>query len=60
MSAGGQSFVLGSHAGAIPGGAGDIPAFAAEHGNAASLIIDRSALSWPTKIEAAPCPGEAI
>ena len=51
MLAGGQSFVLGSHAVAISGGDDDIPGFAAEPGDAASLIIDRSALIWPTPFD---------
>ena len=51
MSAGWQSFVLGSHAAAFSGGDGVILAFAAELGDAASLIIDRSALSWPTPFD---------
>jgi hypothetical protein len=48
IAAGASSFTLGSRAGSLAGGDGPIPAFAADPGDAASLIIERSWLSWPT------------
>lgn len=48
LAAGGQSFVLGSRAGTMPGGDGTIPAFSAEPGDATSVTLERGLLSWPT------------
>jgi hypothetical protein len=48
IAAGASSFTLGTRAGSLTGGDGQIPAFAADPGDATSLIIERSWLSWPT------------
>jgi|SRR5580704_3978308 hypothetical protein len=54
LSAGGKSFVLGVRTGGhLPADAGDpeMPEFAAEPGDNASLVIERSLLAWPTPFE---------
>jgi hypothetical protein len=54
LSAGGKRFVLAARTGRyLPGDAGDpdVPEFAAEPGDSASLVIDRSFLAWPTPFE---------
>lgn len=54
LSAGGKSFVLGARTGKdLPTDAGDhdMPEFAAEPGDRASLVIERSMLAWPTPFE---------
>jgi hypothetical protein len=51
IAAGATSFTLGSRAGALIGGDGPIPAFAADPGDTASLVIERSWLSWPTPMD---------
>jgi hypothetical protein len=43
----GNSFVLGSAAGTLPGGDDVIPAFAADPGDTTSVTLDCSWLSWP-------------
>jgi len=54
LSAGGKSFVLAARTdGFLPVDAGDpkMPEFAAEPGDSASLVIERSLLAWPTPFE---------
>lgn len=53
LSAGGRSLVLGVRAGTFPsfGGDADMPGFAAEPGDTASVTIDRSMLAWPTPFD---------
>ena len=47
----GNSFVLGSRAGTLPGGDDVIPAFAAGPGNTTSITLEHSLLSWPAPFE---------
>jgi hypothetical protein len=47
LFAGGRRFVLGARAGTVPGDDGPIPAFAAEPGDTASLVLESSLLGWP-------------
>ncbi|HEU0156046.1 MAG TPA: hypothetical protein VFQ82_08240 [Stellaceae bacterium] len=47
LAAHGGRFVLGTRVGTIPGGDGPIPAFAAEPGDKASLLLEQSLLGWP-------------
>jgi hypothetical protein len=54
LSAGGKSIVLGTrtwNSVASDTGEHDLPEFAAEPGDSASLVIERSALAWPTPFE---------
>jgi len=54
LSAAGKSFVLAAQTGRyLPVDPGDpaMPEFAAEPGDSASLVIERSALAWPTPFE---------
>ena len=54
VSAGGKSFVLAARTGTkLPVEAGDraMPEFAAEPGDSAALVIERSLLAWPTPFE---------
>src|SRR5215471_18715626 len=54
LSAGGKSFVLAARTDSyLPVDAGDpkMPEFAAEPGDSASLVIERSLLAWPTPFE---------
>jgi hypothetical protein len=47
----GQSFALGSRAGMLSGGDGVIPAVAAGPGDATSVTLEHSLLSWPAPFE---------
>jgi len=47
----GNSFVLGSRAGTLPGGDGVVPAFAAGPGDTTSITLEHSLLSWPAPFE---------
>lgn len=54
LSAGGKSFVLAARTGSylpVDAGGRDMPEFAAEPGDSASLVIERSVLAWPTPFE---------
>jgi hypothetical protein len=54
LSAGGKSFVLGTRTGShlpIDSGDPEMPEFAAEPGDSASLVIERSFLAWPAPFE---------
>ena len=54
LSAGGKSFVLGTRTGrslADKSGDSDLPEYAAEPGDTAELVIERSLLPWPTPFE---------
>jgi len=54
LSAGGKSFVLAARTGSylpVDAGAPDMPEFAAEPGDSASLVVERSLLAWPTPFE---------
>jgi hypothetical protein len=51
IATGASSFTLGSRAGALTGSDGPIPAYAADPGDAASLVLARSWLSWPTPMD---------
>jgi hypothetical protein len=54
LSAGGKGFVLAARTGGyFPSDAGDsdMPEFAAEPGDSASLVIERSLVAWPTPFE---------
>lgn len=52
LSAGGRRFTLGPRDGvAAAGGVRDVPAFAAEPGDTASLVTERSWLAWPTPFD---------
>ena len=52
LSAGGKSFVLGARTGNhLPAGAPEMPEFAAEPGDSASLVLERSLLAWPAPFE---------
>jgi hypothetical protein len=54
LSAAGQSFVLAARTGRhlpVDPGDGDMPEFAAEPGDAALLVIERSLFAWPTPFE---------
>lgn len=54
LSAGGKSIVLGIRTGrslAVDAGEPDLPEYAAEPGDSASLVIERSRLAWPTPFE---------
>jgi hypothetical protein len=54
LSACGKSFVLGTRTGSyLAGDIGepDLPEYAAEAGDSASLVIERSLLAWPTPFE---------
>jgi len=61
LSAGGKSFLLGLRAdGGIPtpgGGGPDMPAFAAEPGDAVTLTVERSLMAWPTPFSGGFMPG---
>jgi hypothetical protein len=47
----GNSFVLGSRAGTLPGGDDVIPAFAADPGDTTSVTLDCGLLSWSAPFE---------
>jgi hypothetical protein len=47
LFAGGRRFVLGARAGTVPGDDGPLPAFAADPGDATSLVLESSLLGWP-------------
>jgi hypothetical protein len=54
LSAGGKSFVLGTRTGnhlPVDAADPDMPEFAAEPGDSASLVIERSILAWPTPFQ---------
>ncbi len=52
LSAGGRSFLLGVRTGrSLKAGDDDLPEFAAEPGDNATLVIERSLLPWPTPFE---------
>jgi hypothetical protein len=54
LSAGGKSFVLAVRTGSylrVDAGDPDMPEFAAEPGDSASLVIERGLLAWPTPFE---------
>jgi hypothetical protein len=54
LSAGGKSFVLAVHTGShlpVDPGDPDMPEFAAEPGDSASLVVERGLLAWPTPFE---------
>lgn len=54
LSAGGKGFVLAARTGGdfpVDPGGPDMPEFAAEPGDSASLVIERSSLAWPTPFE---------
>lgn len=54
LSAGGKSFVLAGRTGrylAVDPGDSEMPEFAAEPGDSASLVIERSLFAWPTPFE---------
>jgi hypothetical protein len=51
IAAGASRFTLGSRAGALTSGDGPIPAFAADPDDVASLVLERSWLSWPTPMD---------
>jgi hypothetical protein len=52
LSAGGQSFTLGPRAaGSVAAGGFGAPGFAAEAGDTASLVMDRSWVAWPTPFD---------
>jgi hypothetical protein len=51
IAGGARSFTLGSLAGSLTGADGPIPAFAADPGDATSLVLERSWLSWPTPMD---------
>ena len=54
LSAGGRSFVLGTRTGrslAVANGDSNLPEYAAEPGDKAELVIERSLLPWPTPFE---------
>jgi hypothetical protein len=51
LTANGRRFVLGSRAGTLPGDDEPVPAFAADPGDATSVTLRRSLLSWPTPFD---------